>query len=207
MIRKIPIIDQQKLDSQLGKQVVILLNVFANKINELVDTVNNIQKEREAERFEIQEWIGLFEAVRKSVNVHEKQIDKLQMKLEPHKCEPAENATVSKMENVAENSQSAKIAQGGTLKCPVCGKDMVFIESDEGFNVFVCTNSKCQCSGYANESVWKYIDRTRKALEIATSAIDEILVLDSGKFIQEPAEMWKIAKSAKDKITALKQKD
>ena len=57
------------------------------KINELVDTVNTIQKEREAERFEIQEWIGILEAVRKSVNVHEKQIDELQMKLEPEKCE------------------------------------------------------------------------------------------------------------------------
>lgn len=57
------------------------------KINELCDVINAIQKEREAERFEIQEWIGILEAVRKSVNVHEKQIDELQMKLEPEKCE------------------------------------------------------------------------------------------------------------------------
>ena len=58
-----------------------------NKINELVDAVNTIQKEREEERFEIQEWISIIEAVRKSVNIHEKQIDELQMKLEPEKCE------------------------------------------------------------------------------------------------------------------------
>jgi tRNA G10 N-methylase Trm11 len=57
------------------------------KLNELIDAVNAIQKEREAERFEIQEWIGILEAVRKSVNVHEKQIDELQMKTEPEKCE------------------------------------------------------------------------------------------------------------------------
>ena len=57
------------------------------KINELCDIINTIQKEREAERFEIQEWIGILEAVRKSVNIHEKQIDELQMKLEPEKCE------------------------------------------------------------------------------------------------------------------------
>lgn len=50
------------------------------------------------------------------------------------------------------------------------------------------------------------LDRTRKALDVATGAIDEILYLDSGKFCKEPAEMWKIAKSAKDKITALEQK-
>ena len=51
------------------------------------------------------------------------------------------------------------------------------------------------------------LDRTRKALDVAVDATDEILVLDSGKFCKEPAEMWKIAKSAKDKITALEQKD
>lgn len=59
-----------------------------DKINELCDVINTIQKEREAEWFEIKEWIGILEAVRKSVNVHEKQIDKLQMKTEPEKCEP-----------------------------------------------------------------------------------------------------------------------
>lgn len=56
-------------------------------VNELVDVVNAIQKEREAERFEIQEWIGILEAVRESVNIHEKQIDELQMKLEAEKCD------------------------------------------------------------------------------------------------------------------------
>ncbi len=57
-----------------------------DKINEVIDAVNTIQKEREAEWFEIQEWIGILEAVRKSVNIHEKQIDELQMKVEPEKC-------------------------------------------------------------------------------------------------------------------------
>ena len=64
-----------------------IINTLVCKINELVDAVNTIQKEREAERFEIQEWIGILEAVHKSVNVHEKQIDELQMKVEPEKCE------------------------------------------------------------------------------------------------------------------------
>lgn len=57
------------------------------KLNEVIDAVNAIQKEREAEWFEIKEWIGILEAVRKSVNIHEKQIDELQMKAEPEKCE------------------------------------------------------------------------------------------------------------------------
>lgn len=62
-------------------------NMIIEKTNELVDAINTIQEEREAERFEIQEWISIIEAVRKSVNIHEKQIDELQMKAEPEKCE------------------------------------------------------------------------------------------------------------------------
>ena len=71
----------EKLDKDCGK--------LQKKINELCDIINTIQKEREAERFEIQEWIGILEAVRESVNIHEKQIDELQMKVEPEKCEIA----------------------------------------------------------------------------------------------------------------------
>lgn len=79
------------------------------KINELVDAVNAIQKEREAERFEIQEWIDILEAVRKSVNIHEKQIDELQMKLEPEKCE-------TRSENVQPDAKS----RSENVQDPVC---------------------------------------------------------------------------------------
>jgi hypothetical protein len=72
---------------KITNQNQIARHKLAEKINELVDIVNAIQKEREAEWFEIKEWIGILEAVRKSVNIHEKQIDELQMKLEPEKCE------------------------------------------------------------------------------------------------------------------------
>ena len=72
---------------KITNQNQIARHKLAEKINELVDAVNTIQKEREAERLEIQEWIDILEAVRKSVNVHEKQIDELQMKAEPEKCE------------------------------------------------------------------------------------------------------------------------
>lgn len=73
----------EKFDDQNG----FCMADCMDKINEVIDAVNTIQKEREAEWFEIQEWIGILEAVRKSVNIHEKQIDKLQMKVEPEKCE------------------------------------------------------------------------------------------------------------------------
>ena len=65
---------------------------YKGKINELINIINAIQKEREAERFEIQEWIGILETVRQSVNIHEKQIDELQMKTEPDKLKPVHNA-------------------------------------------------------------------------------------------------------------------
>lgn len=89
-----------------------------DKINELVDAVNAIQKEREAERFEIQEWIGILEAVRKSVNVHEKQIDKLQMILEPEKCEtPADNSgKVNCQENVQPDYVTTSYLTNGHTK-------------------------------------------------------------------------------------------
>lgn len=67
-----------------------IINTLVRKINELVDVVNTIQKEREAEWFEIREWIDILEGVRESVNVHKKQIDELQMKLEPEKCKPVD---------------------------------------------------------------------------------------------------------------------
>jgi hypothetical protein len=81
-----------------------------SKINELVDAVNTIQKEREAEWFEIQEWIGILEAVRKSVNIHEKQIDGLQMKVEPEKCETRSENVQTDAETRSGNVQD-KFAQ------------------------------------------------------------------------------------------------
>ena len=87
MIEKLRTLDDIPTNTQLEKNILTLCSTYTNKINELIDAVNTIQKEREAEWFEIKEWIDILEAVRKSVNVHEKQIDELQMKVEPEKCE------------------------------------------------------------------------------------------------------------------------
>ena len=92
MIEKVGITTNMQPQTELEKSILRVFNGVATKLNEIIDAVNTIQKEREAERFEIQEWIGIFEAVRKSVNIHEKQIDELQMKLESEKCKiPTEN--------------------------------------------------------------------------------------------------------------------
>lgn len=95
--------------------------------------------------------------------------------------------------------------------CPKCGigdSDIKlwqeFIRTQELLEIEDAEHSMCHTQMLKTT---EKLERTRKALEIATGAIDEILYLDSGKFCKEPAEMWKIAKSAKDKITALEQKD
>lgn len=115
------------------------------------------------------------------------------------------------------------------LKCPFCNKPLqpTLRQSDE----YWCENYDCPGTNIewvGSQKLWQELDRwkqsaedhqnwlrlaekrlerTRKALGVAVDAIDEILYLDSGKFCKEPAEMWKIAKSAKDKITTLEQKD
>lgn len=93
-----------KTDKVIGK-IGCDLREIMDKLNELVDAVNTIQKEREAEWFEIQEWIGILEAVRKSVNTHEKQIDELQMKAEPEKCETRSENVQLDAETRSENVQ------------------------------------------------------------------------------------------------------
>ena len=113
----------EKLDIE-PTQSVATNNCIINKINTLVDAVNELHEEAEnnariranhehkieefqAKDEEIAEWIDILEAVRKSVNkletmakntntvleslvqennIHEKQIDELQMKVEPKKC-------------------------------------------------------------------------------------------------------------------------
>jgi len=60
------------------------------------------------------------------------------------------------------------------LKCPICERDMVFIESPDGFDVFVCTNSKCKCCGYAGKNIWEHIANTKKKLDVAVSALKRI---------------------------------
>lgn len=82
MIEKLKTLEDDEIDTSVGAVNTRFQDTeLVRKINELVDVINAIQKEREAERFEIQEWIGILEAVRKSVNIHEKQIDELQMKV------------------------------------------------------------------------------------------------------------------------------
>ena len=59
------------------------------------------------------------------------------------------------------------------MKCPICGKDLVEIELGECW-FLVCCNSKCRCKGVASDTVWKYIERTRKALDVALDWLGQV---------------------------------
>lgn len=78
--------------------------VVISKVNELIDAINKLKTMAKNTNTVLKSLV-------EENNIHEKQIDELQMNVEPHKCEPAENTTISKMENVAENGKCAKIAQ------------------------------------------------------------------------------------------------
>lgn len=165
------------------------------QIKKLNDAVNTIQKEREAERFEIQEWIGILEAVRKSVNVHEKQIDELQMKLEPEKHEvPAENT------------------QDETPRCPFCGEELSYAqEIDGGFEILTC-NCPAGIWLFGNDKMWynlekviTKLERTRKALDVARNGLEYIFGYEG-----VPEYVAKHVRQVLDQIkseTALEQKE
>lgn len=72
------------------------------------------------------------------------------------------------------------------MKCPICGKDLVEIELGECW-FLVCCNSKCRCKGVASDTVWKYIERTRKALDIAIGVIQTVAKM-SDKLSKEYGE-------------------
>ena len=89
-------------------------------------------------------------------------------------------------------------------RCKKCGREY---ELFDGYGEYAKRWRKVEYWSPELHKLEQELIRTRKALDVAVDAIDDILCLDSGKFCKEPAEMWKIAKSAKDEITALEQKD
>ena len=162
---------------QLQPNKECLFVSVATVLNHVVDVVNAIQKEREAERFEIQEWIGILEAVRKSVNVHEKQIDELQMKTEPEKCEmPAENMLTMVDNQVTANLPNIDVGE------------LAFLSKEN-------TELKDEIDRLEIE-----LERTRKALDKAKWWLHEIVESHRCTPIST-AEM------ALEDITALEQKD
>ena len=88
------------------------------------------------------------------------------------------------------------------MKCPFCNKKLEPIGTSGQFQ---CGTWGCDASFnfYATRDVWEYIDRTRKALDVAVDALKEIkdgktpVSLGIGMDINDALEQ----------ITALEQKD
>lgn len=91
------------------------------------------------------------------------------------------------------------------LKCPICGKDLIEIEFGKRW-FFACDNSKCRCKGVASYVVWEYIDRTRKALDVAKEA----LKYARQRGLDNTATLFAVgskADKALAEITTIEQKD
>ena len=91
------------------------------------------------------------------------------------------------------------------LKCPFCNKKLEPIGTSGQFQ---CGTWGCDASFnfIATRDVWEYIERTRKALEIAIDTfnwIDE--TYQTGQEME--AEIWGKVQLAAQEITALEQKD
>ena len=89
------------------------------------------------------------------------------------------------------------------LVCPFCNQKLEPIGTSGQFQ---CGTWGCDASFnfIATRDVWEYIDRTRKALEIAVDA------LDAGKTLADIAGFKMLVaglEEALNKITALEQKD
>ena len=97
------------------------------------------------------------------------------------------------------------------MKCPFCNQKLEPIGTSGQFQ---CGTWGCDASFnfYATRDVWEYINRTRKALDVAKYAIKNIQ--EDMKERKDGDDIWEIQKNLHDyckttikQITALEQKD
>lgn len=81
---------------------------YGQKINEIIDDIRELKAL-------YKEYYKSLTAAIESINVHERQIDKLQMMLEPHKCEPRPENVQTDAESRSENVQDPFAEQRGWI--------------------------------------------------------------------------------------------
>ena len=91
------------------------------------------------------------------------------------------------------------------MKCPFCNKKLEPIGTSGQFQ---CGTWGCDASFnfIATRDVWEYIDRTRKALDVAVDALKLFCGEDVSYYSQSKIDA-RDARKALEQITALEQKD
>ena len=98
------------------------------------------------------------------------------------------------------------------MKCPICQHELFYTYQEDGIlpnpnkgkvDTIFCDN----CKMYGNETIWKRIDRTRKALEIAKDTIRHADWFFDGDYNVDAKTMHNEIKCAIKGITALEQKE
>lgn len=80
MIEKVEIITNMQPQTELEKSILRVFNGVAIKLNEVISAVNKLETMAKNAN-------TVLESLVQENNIHERQIDALQMKLEPEKCE------------------------------------------------------------------------------------------------------------------------
>ena len=173
----------EKLDIE-PTQSVATNHCIISKINELCDTVNNIQKERETERFEIQEWIAIIGDLRKQVR-----------ELQETRSENVQPVAETRSENV----------QDETLKCPFCQQELRPLAIGWCCDCGLCADKELWQRLIRTRKALETIRLHLMAAKGRFNFYDEYLVsgIDTphARFIKEEIE------KALEQITALEQKD
>lgn len=116
------------------------------------------------------------------MNVHEKQIDELQMKIEPEKCKtPAENAQdrmigCTTLDIPESYKTEPKVATMSKLRCCFCQQELH--KDSDGY--YTCYTDNCGCMKHGgngasgSKSLWLALMHTCKALGKAKSVLTSL---------------------------------
>lgn len=135
MVKKLKTIDpysQEELDMSAGSLggLVYENTPLIQTVNQLVDAVNKLETMAKNTN-------TVLESLVQGNNIHEKQIDELQMKVEPQKCEPQDiyaeqRKWIGKICEFWDNDDTQQLSYGVLTK----------IDTESGFGVQYCCNDE-----------------------------------------------------------------
>lgn len=91
------------------------------------------------------------------------------------------------------------------MKCPFCGAKLQEFGGGDFLLLHYCDNINCNLYHIMGQyTLWQELIRTRKALDVAKEALNDIQFTDDGNQV---VDIRSFAHKALTKITALEQKD